>query len=60
MIYTILIFIIGILLIKLNELNKEMKIYKNNYYTALKILEDYDPKLREFLRRKGQYENKKR
>lgn len=39
MIYT-LIFIIGILLIKLNELNKEMKIYKNNYYTTLKILED--------------------
>lgn len=59
MIY-ILIFIIGILLIKLNELNKEMKIYKNNYYTTLKILENYDPKLREFLRRKGQYENKKR
>lgn len=50
MIY-ILIFIIGILLIKLNELNKEMKIYKNNYYTALKILEDYDPKLKEYLER---------
>lgn len=59
MIY-ILIFVIGILLIKLNELNKEMKIYKNNYYTALKILENYDPKLREFLRKKGQYESKRR
>ncbi len=50
MIY-ILIFIIGALLIKLNELNKEMKIYKNNYYTALKILEDYDPELKEYLER---------
>lgn len=45
----IIIFIIGCLLIKINKLNKEIKIYKNNYYTALKILGDYDPKLKEYL-----------
>lgn len=51
MIY-ILIFIIGILLIKMNELNKKMKIYKNNYYTALQILGEYDSKLKEYLERR--------
>ncbi len=48
MIY-ILIFIIGCLLIQMSNLNKEIKIYKNNYYTALKILGDYDPKLKKYL-----------
>ena len=48
----IIIFIIGCLLIKINNLNKEIKIYKNNYLTALKILGDYDPKLKEYLERK--------
>ena len=47
----IIIFIIGCLLIKINKLNKEIKIYKNNYYTALKILGDYDPKLKEYLKK---------
>lgn len=51
MIY-ILAFIIGCLLIKMNNLNKEIKIYKNNYYTALQILGEYDPKLKEYLERK--------
>lgn len=41
MIY-ILAFIIGCLLIKMNNLNKMIKVYKNNYYTALQILGDYD------------------
>lgn len=45
----IITFIVGCLLIKINSLNKEIKIYKNNYYTALKILGDYDPKLKEYL-----------
>ena len=45
----VLIFIIGCLLIKMSNLNKEIKIYKNNYYTALKILGEYDPKLKEYL-----------
>ena len=48
----IIIFIIGCLLIKMNNLNKMIKIYKNNYYTALQILGDYDPKLKEYLERK--------
>lgn len=51
MIY-ILGFIIGYLLIKLNELSKKIDVYKNNYYTALKILGEYDPKLKEYLERK--------
>lgn len=50
MIY-ILIFIIGCLLIKMSNLNKIIKIYKNNYYTALKILGEYDPKLKEYMER---------
>ena len=50
MIY-ILIFIIGCLLIKMNNLNKMIKVYKNNYFTTLKILSEYDPKLKEYLER---------
>lgn len=50
MIY-ILAFIIGCLLIKMNNLNKMIKIYKNNYFTTLKILGDYDPKLKEYLKK---------
>ena len=51
MIY-ILIFIIGCLLIKMSNLNKMIKIYKNNYYTEIEILGEYDPKLKEYLERK--------
>lgn len=50
MIY-ILMFIIGCLLIKMSNLNKKIKIYKNNYYTALQILGEYDPKLKKYLER---------
>lgn len=50
MIY-ILSFIIGCLMIKLNELSKKIEVYKNNYYTALKILGEYDPKLKEYFKR---------
>lgn len=50
MIY-ILMFIIGCLLIKMSNLNKKIKIYKNNYLTTLKILSEYDPKLKEYLER---------
>ena len=48
MIY-ILMFIIGCLLIKMSNLNKMIKVYKNNYYTAIEILCEYDPKLKEYL-----------
>lgn len=51
MIY-ILAFITGCLLIKMSNLNKMIKVYKNNYYTALQILGEYDPKLKEYLERK--------
>lgn len=51
MIY-ILAFIIGCLLIKMSNLNKMIKIYKNNYYTALQILGEYDSKLKKYLERK--------
>lgn len=47
----VLIFIIGCLLIKMSNLNKMIKIYKNNYLTALKILGEYDPKLKEYMER---------
>lgn len=50
MIY-ILIFIIGCLLIKMSNLNKMIKVYKNNYLTALQILGEYDPKLKEYLKK---------
>ena len=50
MIY-ILMFIIGCLLIKMSNLNKMIKVYKNNYLTALQILGEYDPKLKEYLER---------
>ena len=58
MIY-ILGFIIGCLLIKISRLNRKIMIYKNNYYTALKILGDYDPKLKEYLERKNNYYGKR-
>lgn len=51
MIY-ILAFITGCLLIKMSNLNKMIKVYKNNYYTALHILGEYDPKLKKYLERK--------
>ena len=51
MIY-ILAFIIGCLLIKMSNLNKMIKVYKNNYLTALQILGEYDPKLKKYLERK--------
>ena len=47
----VLIFIIGCLLIKMSNLNKEIKVYKNNYLTALQILGEYDPKLKEYLKK---------
>lgn len=49
----ILIIIIYFLVLKLIKLNEDLAIYKNNYYTAIKILGDYDPKLKEYLESKG-------
>lgn len=50
MIY-ILMFIIGCLLITIYKLNKNLSVYKNNYYTAIEILGEYDPKLKEYLKK---------
>lgn len=47
--YFILIFIIGCLLIKNNELTIKNKIYYNNYKNALAALAEYDPKLKKYL-----------
>lgn len=52
MIYLINLYVVGCLLIQMSNLNKMIKIYKNNYLTALKILGEYDPKLKEYLERK--------
>ena len=47
----VFIYIIWCLLIKMSNLNKMIKVYKNNYLTALQILGEYDPKLKEYLER---------
>lgn len=52
-IIAILIMIIYFLVLKLIKLNEDLAIYINNYYTAIKILGDYDPKLKEYLESKG-------
>ena len=41
-------FVLAVLTIK-----KENKILYNNYQTALKILSEYDPKLKEYLEREN-------
>lgn len=52
-IIVILIIIIYFLVLKLIKLKENLATYKNNYYTAIKILGDYDPKLKEYLESKG-------
>lgn len=47
------IFTMSGLVYKLIKTKKENKILYNNYQTALKILADYDPKLKEYLERKN-------
>lgn len=49
MIYIIL-FIIGCLLIRINELKKEKNIYYNNYIQCLTALSEYDTSLKEYLK----------
>lgn len=43
------IFIMLVLVYELIKTKKENKILYNNYQTALKILSEYDPKLKEYL-----------
>lgn len=41
------------LIYEIIQIKEENKILKNNYNTALKILSDSDPKLKEYLKKKG-------
>jgi sulfur relay (sulfurtransferase) DsrF/TusC family protein len=43
------IFTMAVLVYDLIKTKKENKILYNNYQTALKILSEYDPKLKEYL-----------
>lgn len=47
------IFTILVLVYELIKTKKENKIIYNNYQTALKILSEYDPKLKEYLENKN-------
>lgn len=47
------IFTMSILVYELIKTKKENKILYNNYQTALKILSEYDPKLKEYLEREN-------
>ena len=45
----LMVLMIAILVCELIKTQKENKILYNNYQTALKILSEYDPKLKEYL-----------
>lgn len=47
------IFTMSVLVYELVKTKKENKILYNNYQTALKILSEYDPKLKEYLEKEN-------
>ena len=47
------IFTMSVLVYEIIKTKKENKILYNNYQTALKILSEYDPKLKEYLENKN-------
>ena len=47
------IFTMSVLVYEIIKTKKENKIIYNNYQTALKILSEYDPKLKEYLEEKN-------
>ena len=49
----ILLFIIGVLLIKLYQKTQENKINYNNYRSCLKALAEYDESLAEYLEKRN-------
>ena len=51
--FVLLVLAIALLIYEIIKTKKENKILYNNYQTALKILADYDPKLKEYLERKN-------
>lgn len=50
--FILAVLVIAILIYEIIQTKKENKILKNNYNTALKILSDSDPKLKEYLENK--------
>lgn len=54
MIYLILLYIIGCLLIALYQTNKDKKIYYSNYKNCLLALSEYDKSLAEYLSKEGE------
>lgn len=52
----LMVLMIAILVCELIKTQKENKILYNNYQTALKILSEYDPELKEYL--EGQNDTK--
>lgn len=51
-IFVLSVLTIALLIYEIIKTKKENKILYNNYQTALKILSEYDPKLKEYLERK--------
>lgn len=52
-IFVLAILTIALLIYEIIKTKKENKILYNNYQTALKILSEYDPKLKEYLEREN-------
>lgn len=50
-IFVLAVLTIALLIYEIIKTKKENKILYNNYQTALKILLEYDPKLKEYLER---------
>lgn len=51
--FVLLVLTIALLIYEIIKTKKENKILYNNYQTALKILSEYDPKLKEYLENKN-------
>ena len=52
-IFVLAVLTIALLIYEIIKTKKENKILYNNYQTALKILSEYDPKLKEYLENKN-------
>lgn len=51
--FVLAVLTIALLIYEIIKTKKENKILYNNYQTALKILSEYDPKLKEYLEKKN-------
>lgn len=52
-IFVLAVLTIALLIYEIIKTKKENKILYNNYQTALKILSEYDPKLKEYLEKQN-------